>query len=141
MALIPCTSITSGLNGQSCTANPGGVSQIILTNFADVANVTLTGGQGIQDHGARKSERARILPPHSKNDLRRRFEGKTYCMFQMLPTVRVPFFGIHTDKIRLLEKLLNTGGGNPPNTEQRIGFRLDATFSLLSFSHNSDMRF
>lgn len=44
MALIPCTSITSGLNGQSCTANPGGVSQIILTNFADVANVTLTGG-------------------------------------------------------------------------------------------------
>jgi len=44
MALIPCASITSGLNGQSCDANPGGVSEFMLTNYDQVDTVTITGG-------------------------------------------------------------------------------------------------
>ena len=44
MALTPCEVITSGLNGTSCTANPGGVSEIYLINFDDLDTVTLTGG-------------------------------------------------------------------------------------------------
>ena len=48
MAFTPCASITSGLNGTSCDPNPGGVSEIILTNFADVTSIGLTGGTGNQ---------------------------------------------------------------------------------------------
>lgn len=40
MAFTPCTSITSGLNGTSCTPNPGGVSEIYLTNFDSVTGIT-----------------------------------------------------------------------------------------------------
>lgn len=57
MALTPCTSITSGLNGTSCTANPGGVSEIYLVNFDDITTVTLTGGtvSAILDSGVTAS--------------------------------------------------------------------------------------
>lgn len=48
MAFTPCTAITSGLNGTSCDPNPGGVSEIILTNFEDIASIGLTGGTGNQ---------------------------------------------------------------------------------------------
>lgn len=40
MSFTPCTAITSGLNGTSCTPNPGGVSEVYLTNFDDVTGVT-----------------------------------------------------------------------------------------------------
>ena len=46
MAFTPCATITSGLNGTSCEPNPGGVSEIILTNFADITALGLTGGTG-----------------------------------------------------------------------------------------------
>lgn len=46
MAFTPCANITSGLNGLSCEPNPGGVSEIILTNFDDVSSIGLTGGTG-----------------------------------------------------------------------------------------------
>lgn len=44
MAFTPCASITSGLNGTSCTPNPGGVSELYIANFADVTFVSATGG-------------------------------------------------------------------------------------------------
>lgn len=44
MAFTPCASITSGLNGTSCTPNPGGVSEIYLANFSAITFVSSTGG-------------------------------------------------------------------------------------------------
>lgn len=44
MAFTPCASITSGLNGLSCTPNPGGVSKLFIANFADLTFVSSTGG-------------------------------------------------------------------------------------------------
>jgi len=42
MAFVPCTVITAGLNGLSCEPNPGGVSEIYLTNFQDVTLISAT---------------------------------------------------------------------------------------------------
>ena len=44
MAFTPCASITSGLNGTSCTPNPGGVSEIYLCNFTALTFASSTGG-------------------------------------------------------------------------------------------------
>lgn len=44
MPITPCEQITSGLNGTSCTSNPGGVSEFYLINYDDLDTVTLTGG-------------------------------------------------------------------------------------------------
>ena len=44
MAFTPCASITSGLNGTSCTPNPGGVQEIYLANFSAITFVSSTGG-------------------------------------------------------------------------------------------------
>jgi len=44
MPITPCEQITSGLNGTSCTSNPGGVSEFYLINYDDLTTVTFTGG-------------------------------------------------------------------------------------------------
>lgn len=44
MAFIPCASITGGLNGTSCTPNPGGVSEVYIANFSSVVSVGASGG-------------------------------------------------------------------------------------------------
>lgn len=46
MAFTPCASITGGLNGTSCAANPGGVTQILIQNFASIGTVGVTGASG-----------------------------------------------------------------------------------------------
>lgn len=44
MAFIPCASITGGLNGTSCTPNPGGVSELYIANFSSIVSVGASGG-------------------------------------------------------------------------------------------------
>lgn len=44
MAFIPCASITGGLNGTSCTPNPGGVSALYIANFSSIVSVGASGG-------------------------------------------------------------------------------------------------
>lgn len=46
MAYTPCASITGGLNGQSCDANPGGITEILIANFYQIGAVGLTGASG-----------------------------------------------------------------------------------------------
>lgn len=45
MAFIPCTLITNGLVGLSCSPNPGGVSEMYLINFGDVSSITATAAE------------------------------------------------------------------------------------------------